>query len=67
MAKSNNPEIILLPMEIEFQVASCEDLNDEKRIIDLGLMPLYFFRRHGMGNVQSELESFRSRKRTIFL
>ena len=33
LAKSNNPEIILLPMEIEFQVASCEDLNDEKRIM----------------------------------
>ena len=33
LAKSNNPEIISLPMEIEFQVASCEDLNDEKRIM----------------------------------
>ena len=30
LAKSNNPEIISLPMEIEFQVASCEDLNDER-------------------------------------
>ena len=43
LAKSNNPEIILLPMEIEFQVASCEDLNDEKRIMSTLLifpMPL---------------------------
>ena len=33
LANSGNPEIIRLPMEIEFQVADCEDLSDEKRIM----------------------------------
>ena len=33
LANSGNPEIIRLPMEVEFQVADCEDLSDEKRIM----------------------------------
>jgi len=33
LANSGNPEIIRLPMEVEFQVADCEDLSDEKRVM----------------------------------
>tara|TARA_B100000700_G_scaffold222677_1_gene245420 strand:+ start:107 stop:760 length:654 start_codon:yes stop_codon:yes gene_type:complete len=33
LANSNNQKILSLPMEVEFQVASCEDLDTEKRIM----------------------------------
>ena len=33
IAKSNKSITMLLPMEIEFQVASCDDLDNEKRIM----------------------------------
>jgi len=43
LANSNDAKIIYLPMEVEFQVASCEDLDNEKRMMSTYFSDFEFF------------------------